>query len=151
MASLSNHERRTVRIAPFDKLRANGRLHERRLSKNKDNDGSIMSTIEAVLAQDIVERTMKIIPFNVNVMDSRGIILGSGETSRIGGEPLKFRVQEFGRVVCCVRRGPPADNGWNWRLHEERQRPAKHACNLDQFGDLQVALALLKQNDRGPV
>lgn len=84
MASLSNHERRTVRIAPFDKLRANGRLHERRLSKNKDNDGSIMSTIEAVLAQDIVERTMKIIPFNVNVMDSRGIILGSGETSRIG-------------------------------------------------------------------
>ena len=84
MASLSNHERRTVRIAPFDKLRANGHLHERRLSKNKDNDGSIMSTIEAVLAQDIVERTMKIIPFNVNVMDSRGIILGSGETSRIG-------------------------------------------------------------------
>ena len=84
VVSLSNHERRTVRIAPFDKLRANGRLHERRLSNNKDNDGSIMSTIEAVLAQDIVERTMKIIPFNVNVMDSRGIILGSGETSRIG-------------------------------------------------------------------
>ena len=84
VVSLSNHERRTVRIAPFDKLRANGHLHERRLSKNKDNDGSIMSTIEAVLAQDIVERTMKIIPFNVNVMDSRGIILGSGETSRIG-------------------------------------------------------------------
>lgn len=27
---------------------------------------------------------MRIIPFNVNVMDGRGIILGSGETSRIG-------------------------------------------------------------------
>ena len=43
-----------------------------------------MSTIEAGLAQDIVDRTMRIIPFNVNVMDGRGIILGSGETSRIG-------------------------------------------------------------------
>ena len=43
-----------------------------------------MSTIEVKLAQDIVERTMKIIPFNVNVMDARGIILGSGEPSRIG-------------------------------------------------------------------
>lgn len=43
-----------------------------------------MSTIEARLAQDIVDRTMKIIPFNVNVMDGRGIILGSGERSRIG-------------------------------------------------------------------
>ena len=43
-----------------------------------------MSTIEVKLAQDIVERTMKIIPFNVNVMDARGIILGSGEASRVG-------------------------------------------------------------------
>jgi len=43
-----------------------------------------MSTIETKLAQDIVDRTMKIIPFNVNVMDVRGIILGSGEPSRIG-------------------------------------------------------------------
>ena len=43
-----------------------------------------MSTIEARLAQDIVDRKMRIIPFNVNVMDGRGIILGSGETSRIG-------------------------------------------------------------------
>ena len=42
-----------------------------------------MRTIEARLAQDIVDRTMRIIPFNVNVMDGRGIILGSGETSRI--------------------------------------------------------------------
>ena len=43
-----------------------------------------MSSIEGKLAQEIVDRTMKIIPFNVNVMDGRGIILGSGETSRIG-------------------------------------------------------------------
>ena len=43
-----------------------------------------MITIEPRLAQEIVERTMKIIPFNVNVMDIRGIILGSGKPSRIG-------------------------------------------------------------------
>ncbi len=43
-----------------------------------------MITFESDLAQEIVERTMKIIPFNVNVMDARGIIVGSGEASRIG-------------------------------------------------------------------
>ena len=43
-----------------------------------------MLIVEAKLAQEIVDRTMKIIPFNVNVMDARGIILGSGEAFRIG-------------------------------------------------------------------
>ena len=43
-----------------------------------------MVTIEARLAQEIVERAMKIIPFNVNVMDRRGIIIGSGKATRIG-------------------------------------------------------------------
>ena len=43
-----------------------------------------MITIESRLAQEIVERTMKVIPFNANVMDVRGIILGSGKSSRIG-------------------------------------------------------------------
>lgn len=43
-----------------------------------------MGTLGAALAQQIVERTMKIIPFNVNVMDARGIILASGKAARIG-------------------------------------------------------------------
>lgn len=43
-----------------------------------------MQTIEPRLAQEIVERTMRIIRFNVNVMDHRGIILASGKPSRIG-------------------------------------------------------------------
>ena len=43
-----------------------------------------MINLERQLAQKIVERTMKIIPFNVNVMDVNGIILGSGNPSRIG-------------------------------------------------------------------
>ncbi|HEY5579833.1 MAG TPA: sugar diacid recognition domain-containing protein [Rhodoferax sp.] len=43
-----------------------------------------MITIGSPLAQEIVERTMKIIPYNVNVMDARGLILGSGDPQRIG-------------------------------------------------------------------
>lgn len=43
-----------------------------------------MVNLERGLAQEIVERTMKVIPFNVNVMDVRGVILGSGNPSRIG-------------------------------------------------------------------
>lgn len=35
------------------------------------------------LAQDIVDRAMAILPYNVNVMDSQGLILGSGEPDRI--------------------------------------------------------------------
>lgn len=43
-----------------------------------------MYILEASLAQEIVKRTMKIIPFNVNVMDAKGTILASGDASRIG-------------------------------------------------------------------
>ena len=43
-----------------------------------------MLTIQPMLAQEIVRRTMEVIPFNVNVMDTRGIILGSGTSARIG-------------------------------------------------------------------
>lgn len=35
------------------------------------------------LAQDIVDRAMAILSYNVNVMDSQGLILGSGEKERI--------------------------------------------------------------------
>ncbi len=43
-----------------------------------------MYVLSTELAQDIVSRTMKIIPFNVNVMDVGGTILASGNSSRIG-------------------------------------------------------------------
>ena len=36
------------------------------------------------LAQKIVERSMKVLPFNVNVMDAKGIIIASGTPQRIG-------------------------------------------------------------------
>ncbi|QGZ41040.1 carbohydrate diacid regulator [Pseudoduganella flava] len=43
-----------------------------------------MDILTTGLARDIVDRTMRIIPFNVNVMDAHGTILASGTPSRIG-------------------------------------------------------------------
>ncbi|WP_432723054.1 helix-turn-helix domain-containing protein [Jeongeupia wiesaeckerbachi] len=43
-----------------------------------------MSRLDAVLAQEIVARTMRIIDCNVNVMDERGTIIASGNAERIG-------------------------------------------------------------------
>ncbi|TDL80294.1 CdaR family transcriptional regulator [Peribacillus frigoritolerans] len=38
------------------------------------------------LAKEIVARTMSIIPYNVNVMDKDGILIGSGDHARLGDE-----------------------------------------------------------------
>ena len=43
-----------------------------------------MTILSTGLAQDIVTRTMKIIPYNVNVMDASGSIIASGNPARIG-------------------------------------------------------------------
>lgn len=40
--------------------------------------------LNAKLAQDIVARTMQIINSNINVMDARGRIIGSGNRERVG-------------------------------------------------------------------
>lgn len=42
-----------------------------------------MFELDHDLAQDIVDRAMAILPYNVNVMDSQGLILGSGEPDRV--------------------------------------------------------------------
>lgn len=36
------------------------------------------------LAQNIVDKMMEVIPYNVNIMNNKGIIIGSGDSSRIG-------------------------------------------------------------------
>ena len=43
-----------------------------------------MHILDTRLAQEIVTRTMRIIPFNVNVMDANGVILASGNPERVG-------------------------------------------------------------------
>lgn len=42
-----------------------------------------MFALDRALAQDIVDRTMAILPYNVNVMDYLGIIIGSGDPHRL--------------------------------------------------------------------
>lgn len=42
-----------------------------------------MFELDHLLAQNIVDRAMAILPYNVNVMDNQGLILGSGESNRI--------------------------------------------------------------------
>ena len=43
-----------------------------------------MYFLDTTLAQQIVERTMKIIVHNINVMNAQGVILGSGDPHRVG-------------------------------------------------------------------
>ncbi|MYM35840.1 transcriptional regulator [Duganella sp. FT94W] len=43
-----------------------------------------MDILSTALAQDIVTRTMRIIPYNVNVMDANGSIIASGNAARLG-------------------------------------------------------------------
>jgi len=36
------------------------------------------------LAQNIVDKMMGVVPYNINIMDEKGTIIGSGDRSRIG-------------------------------------------------------------------
>jgi len=45
---------------------------------------SHLHILDTGLAQEIVDRTMRIIPFTVNVMDANGVILASGNQDRVG-------------------------------------------------------------------
>jgi carbohydrate diacid regulator len=45
----------------------------------------VSAPLDPALAQSIVDRAMRIIGTNVNVMDGRGVIVASGERERIGG------------------------------------------------------------------
>ncbi|MDO7919847.1 sugar diacid recognition domain-containing protein, partial [Pseudomonas aeruginosa] len=39
--------------------------------------------LDSTLAQHIVDRAMAILPHNINVMDAQGMIIGSGDPSRL--------------------------------------------------------------------
>ncbi|XBM34228.1 sugar diacid recognition domain-containing protein [Bacillus licheniformis] len=45
-----------------------------------------MNYLSKELAEEIVERTMSIIRHNINMMDENGVIIASGDRSRIGDE-----------------------------------------------------------------
>nr|WP_314544391.1 sugar diacid recognition domain-containing protein [uncultured Massilia sp.] len=78
-----------------------------------------MIDISPHLAQDIVSRTMRIIPFNVNVMDARGVILASGDASRVG-------TLHDGALLALGRRATVEVDG----AAAERMHGAKPGINL---------------------
>ncbi len=43
-----------------------------------------MGTINSITAQNIVDYMMKIVPYSINIIDNTGIIIASGDRSRIG-------------------------------------------------------------------
>lgn len=56
-----------------------------KMDHNYDNEGATaMYELTPILAQNIVDRMMKDIPYNINIMDQTGMIIGSGNKSRIG-------------------------------------------------------------------
>lgn len=59
-----------------------------------------MYQLSEALAQDIVNRIMKDIPYNINIMNDKGIIIGSGNPSRIGTEHRgAIKALESGKMV----------------------------------------------------
>ena len=66
------------------------------------------------LAQQIVDRTMKIIDSNVNVMDSRGRIIGSGDAERLG------ELHEGALLAISQQRMVDIDNEVTRHLHGVR-------------------------------
>ncbi|MCS3802784.1 carbohydrate diacid regulator [Chromobacterium alkanivorans] len=73
-----------------------------------------MPILTAELAQDIVSRTMRIIPFNVNVMDAQGAILGSGDAGRLG------QLHDGALLALAQRRTVEIDEATAGKLHGSR-------------------------------
>ncbi|GAB2944422.1 CdaR family transcriptional regulator [Hafnia psychrotolerans] len=70
--------------------------------------------LDAKLAQKIVARTMQIIDSNVNVMDSRGRIIGSGDDQRLG------ELHEGALLAISQKRIVDIDDGVARHLHGVR-------------------------------
>lgn len=75
----------------------------------------VSAPLDAPLAQAIVDRTMRIIDCNVNVMDHRGIIIASGQRARIGS------LHEGATLVLSQGRTVEIDAALAARLHDARQ------------------------------
>lgn len=71
--------------------------------------------LDTKMAQDIVARTMRIIDTNINVMDARGRIIGSGDRERIG------ELHEGALLVLSQGRVVDIDDAVVRHLHGVRQ------------------------------
>lgn len=70
-----------------------------------------MYFLDAAIAQQIVDRTMRIIQHNINVMNNQGVILGSGDKSRIN------TIHEGALLAISQNRAVVIDSGSLQSLH----------------------------------
>ena len=84
--------------------------------------------LDTKMAQDIVARTMRIIDTNINVMDARGRIIGSGDRERIG------ELHEGALLVLSQGRVVDIDDAVAKHLHGVRQDQLAAASGREIVG-----------------
>jgi carbohydrate diacid regulator len=74
--------------------------------------------INKVLAQEIANKVMKVLPYNVNIMDEIGLIIGSGDQERIGTyHQGAIAAIEQGTIVSIYNSDAGAKPGVNIPIH----------------------------------
>ncbi|MFP5108261.1 CdaR family transcriptional regulator [Neobacillus sp. C211] len=74
--------------------------------------------INKVLAQEIANKVMKVLPYNVNIMDEIGLIIGSGDQDRIGTyHQGAIAAIEKGTIVSIYNSDAGAKPGVNIPIH----------------------------------
>lgn len=70
------------------------------------------------IAQDIVDKMMNVIPYNVNIMNSNGIIIGSGDKARIGTlHEIAVQVIAEDKLIAVYEAKGGARPGVNMPIH----------------------------------
>ncbi|GIU54210.1 sugar diacid recognition domain-containing protein [Shewanella sp. KT0246] len=105
-----------------------------------------MYVIDSAIANRIVDRTMKIIGHNINVMNAQGVILGSGSNERIGAihEGALLAISQNRNVEINQDIAPSlhgVKSGLNLPLHYQGQIVGVigitgKPCELAQYGEL---------------
>lgn len=79
---------------------------------------AIVLKIHKVLAQEIADKVMKVIPYNVNIMDEVGTIIGSGEANRIGTfHEGALSAINLGKIVSVYESDTSSKPGVNIPIH----------------------------------
>ncbi|MFB3170203.1 sugar diacid recognition domain-containing protein [Neobacillus sp. 179-C4.2 HS] len=74
--------------------------------------------INKVLAQEIADKVMTVIPYNVNIMDETGMIIGSGDANRKGSfHQGAIAAIEQNTIVCIYDLEGPSMPGVNIPIH----------------------------------
>jgi len=100
-----------------------------------------MAAINSTTAQNIVDYMMKIIPYNINIIDNTGVIIASGERSRIGQmHELALKAIRNNRIEIVQKSGNGMKEGVNMPFHFR----GKVAGAVGISGEVEKVLELIK-------